>query len=89
MAELLNRISDVILNPVIYLLFAVALIVFIWGIFQMINGAASEEARSTGRRNIMWGIIGMLIMVSVYGILNIVLSTFGITGADVPGGIIR
>lgn len=89
MAELLNRISDVILNPVIYLLFAVALIVFIWGIFQMVSAAASEEARITGRRNIMWGIIGMLIMVSVYGILNVVLGTFGITGADVPGGIIQ
>lgn len=83
MLELLNRINEVILNPIIYLLFAVALLVFLWGIFQMINGAASDEARSKGRQNIMWGIIGMLIMVSVYGILNIVLNTFGITG--IPG----
>ncbi|MEK7185721.1 MAG: hypothetical protein AAB726_03795 [Patescibacteria group bacterium] len=83
MLELLNRISEVILNPIIYLLFAIALLVFLWGIFQMISGAASDEARSKGRLNIMWGIIGMLIMVSVYGILDVILNTFGITGT--PG----
>lgn len=83
MFALLNSINEVILNPIIYLLFAVALVVFLWGIFQMIRGAASEDARSDGRRNIMWGIIGMLIMVSVYGILDVILNTFGITGT--PG----
>jgi len=83
MAEILNKINEVILNPIIYLMFAIALVVFFWGIFQMISGAASDDARSKGRQNIMWGIIGMLIMVSVYGVLAVVLGTFGITGT--PG----
>lgn len=83
MLELLNKINEVVLNPIIYLMFAVALVYFLWGIFQMISGAASDEARSKGRQNIMWGIIGMLIMVCVYGILAVVTGTFGIT--DTPG----
>jgi len=83
MAELLNRINEYILNPVIYLLFAIALLVFLWGIFIMISRASSEEARSVGRKNMLWGIIGMIIMVAVYGIINIIIGTFGITGT--PG----
>lgn len=80
---LLNKISDVILNPLIILLFAIAFLYFLWGIFQMVSSAGSEDAREIGRKNMFWGIIGMFIMVSVYGILNIVLSTFGIN--NVPG----
>lgn len=82
-APTLNKISDVILNPLIVLMFAVAFLYFLWGIFQMIVSAGSDDARSTGRRNMMYGIIGMFIMVSVYGILKIVLDTFGIP--PVPG----
>lgn len=80
---LLNKISDVILNPLIILMFAIAFLYFLWGIFQMIRDAASDDGRSLGRQNIMWGIVGMFIMVSVYGILKIVLATFGID--NVPG----
>lgn len=82
-APLLNKISDVILNPLIFLMFAVAFLYFLWGIFQMINSAGSEDARATGRKNMMYGIIGIFIMVSVYGILKIVLSTFGVTAPGI------
>ena len=78
----LNGVNQFILNPLIVLLFFIALIVFLWGLFRFISNAASEEARETGKRNIMWGIIGMFIMIAVYGIIKIILGTFGITGGD-------
>lgn len=86
--DLLNGINQFILNPLIGLLFFVALFVFLWGIFKFIGNAASEEARETGKRNMMWGIIGMFIMIAVYGIIRLVLGTFGITGpgsSNIPG----
>lgn len=75
----LYKINDVILNPLIILLFVVATLVFFVGIFQMIANSESEEARDKGRKNIMYGLIGMFIMISVYGIVRLVMSTFGIT----------
>ncbi len=75
---LLNRIIDVILDPIIFLLFVVAFLYFLWGIFLMIKDADSNKARADGRSHIMWGIVGMFIMVSAYGIIKIVLNTFGI-----------
>jgi type VI protein secretion system component VasK len=76
--SLLDRINEFILNPVIVLMFAVALIVFFWGLVEFIAKAGNEEGRSIGKRNMMWGIVGIFIMVAVYGIIKLILSTFGI-----------
>jgi hypothetical protein len=76
--ELINAINEHILNPLIALLFAVALLVFIWGMAQYIFQADSEEGRITGRRKMIWGVIGMFIMFSVWGIMWIIVNTFPI-----------
>lgn len=75
----LSRLIDNILQPIVYLLFAVAFLVFFWGIFQMIRGADSEEAVSKGKQHILWGVIGLVIMFGALGIIEIVKGTFGIT----------
>lgn len=76
--NLLGRINEYIINPIILLAFAVALLVFFWGIVEFIYHAESSDGRETGRRNIVWGIVGMTVMVSVYAIIRLVLNTFGI-----------
>jgi len=73
--QFIIRLADVVLNPLIQLMFAAALIVFLWGVFEFIKGSDSEDARATGKSHIIWGIIGMFIMVSVYGILQILGNT--------------
>ena len=76
--ELLYNINRVILNPLITLAFAVAFLIFFWGIFQFVNSETSEKARVAGKRKIVYGLVGMLVMFSAYGLLNLVLTTFGI-----------
>jgi hypothetical protein len=78
------NIEDIILFPLITLLSAVALVVFIWGIFQYVAGAESDEARATGKRHMLWGIIGLTIMVSAFTLLQVFTRTFGITIFDCP-----
>ena len=55
---------------------------FIYGIFQFIKNSDSDTERETGRKNMLYGIIGMVIMFSVYGIIKFVLATFGIPEGD-------
>jgi len=74
--DFIDKLTDVLVNPLIALMFAVAAIVFLWGVFEMIKGASDPTARDTGRKHIMWGIVGLAIMSSVYAILNILLNTF-------------
>jgi len=75
---LLYKINAAILNPVIGLMFAVAFAYFFYGIFQFIGKTGSDDGREKGKKNIMYGVIGLFIMVAVYGIINLVLGTFGI-----------
>ena len=77
----LLKINTEILNPIILLLFGAALVLFLWGGFMFIRDAASDEGRETGKRALFWGIVGMVIMVSVYGILRLAVNTFGV---DLP-----
>lgn len=73
----LARLNDAILYPLITLMLAIALVVFLWGCFDFIRGASEPSVRTQGRKHILWGIIGMLVMVSAYSILTIAAGTFG------------
>ncbi len=77
--NLLELIEDNILFPLIALLTAIALLYFLWGLFQYVLNAESDEARSTGKKHMLYGIIGFVIMVSAYAIIEIATWTFGIT----------
>ncbi len=77
---LLNKISEVIINPIIFLLFAAGFVVFIWGLVQFVARLDNEEARATGGKHMLWGIIGMVIMVGVVGIVNIIQNTIQAIG---------
>lgn len=57
-------------------LIAIAFIVFLYGIYKFfILGATEEGVKGEGRRFAMWGIIGFVIILSVWGIVNIVKDT--------------
>ncbi len=81
---LLGKIATYIINPVIVFGFAIATVVFFWGVVRLIWGADGgdlEKKKST----VFYGIVGMFVMFSVYGILRLVLSTFGITYSGLLG----
>lgn len=64
-------------NVLVPLVFAVAFVVFIWGVFQyFIAGGADEEKRESGKSLMLWGIIGFFVMASVWGLVNILRGTF-------------
>lgn len=69
-----------ILVPV---LMALALIVFLWGVYKyFILGADNDTERETGRQFVFWGLIGFVIILSVWGLVAIVGNTLGLS----PGG---
>ena len=71
--------------PVVILLLTIALIVFLYGCFEYVLNASNDEKRAEGQRHILFGFIGMLVMISAYAILQISAATFGIGTPD-PGG---
>ena len=70
-AKLISNIKDYILNPIIGFMFAVAVVMFIYGIVEYIWSADNEDKVAVGKTHMIYGIIGMFVMIGVYGILNI------------------
>jgi hypothetical protein len=75
----LARIENAILFPLMSLMMAAALLVFIWGGFQFIVNADDEGGRDTGKKHMLYGIIGMFVMVSAFALLKLAASIFNIT----------
>ena len=73
--DIITKIEANVVNPVLVLLFAVALLVFIWGVFNYIVHADDPTKRAEGGKGIIYGFIGMFIMFSVFGIINLIAST--------------
>jgi Na+/H+ antiporter NhaD/arsenite permease-like protein len=74
----LTKINEAILFPLITLMMAIALLIFLYGAFEYVKGAANDGDRETGRRHLLYGIIGMLVMLSAFTILTIAAATFGL-----------
>lgn len=72
---LLKNILSNIVNPFVTLLVAVAVIYFLWGVFQFVKNADSSDEREKGGRHMMWGAIGLFIMSTTYGIINLIIHT--------------
>ena len=70
-AKLISNIKVYILNPIIGFMFAVAVVMFIYGIVEYIWSADNEDKVAVGKKHMIWGIIGIFVMIGVYGILNI------------------
>lgn len=72
------KVNTIILFPLIALLSAIALLVFIYGCAIYILNAESDTAREEGKKHITYGIIGLVVMLSAYALLNIAAGTFGL-----------
>ena len=61
------------------LLFALATILFLWGVTEFIINRDNEEEREKGKRHMIWGLTGLVIMFVANGIIwlliNFVAST--------------
>ncbi len=64
-------------------IFAIALLVFIWGMFNtFILGGSDEGKQEKGKQLMVYAIAGFILMVSILGIVNLISSSLGFTGAN-------
>ncbi len=73
---ILCRIQQ-ILNSVVPVLIALGVVYFIWGVVSYMIGG-DEEAKKKGRDKIIYGIIGLAVIIAVWGLVKILTNTFGV-----------
>ncbi|MEK7607362.1 MAG: hypothetical protein AAB484_00315 [Patescibacteria group bacterium] len=75
-----------ILDAALPLIIAIAVVWFIWGIFMYVV-AIDDEKKKAAKDKIIYGIVGLFIMISVWGLVNILVRTFGLSNTG-PGTIV-
>lgn len=74
--ELINFLVFDLLNPIIFLLGSIAFLVFFWGVARYIFSAGNDDAKEYGRNIMLYGIIALFMLVSLWGLAQIVKNTF-------------
>lgn len=67
-----------LLDTATKLILAAAVVFFLWNVFKFVMAAGDEEARAKGQQGIIYGIIGIAVMVSVYGLVTFLTSSTGL-----------
>ncbi len=66
-----------ILDTALPLLIAAAVVWFVYGLFQLFL-AADDEKKEKAKNTVIWGVIALFVMVSVWGLVNILVGTFNL-----------
>lgn len=80
-----NGIISLINGVLVPLLLGVAFIVFLYGLYKyFIWNNDSETEKMEGRKFAMWGIVGFVVIFSVWGLVNLVKGAFLFTNTGTP-----
>jgi uncharacterized membrane protein YidH (DUF202 family) len=85
-----ENIGDVVyslngaLGYIVPIIIGFALIAFLWGILKYLVSGSDEKQREESKMFMLWGIIGLAVMVSVWGLVSILANLFGM---HIPSGI--
>ncbi len=82
LAQIICNIQE-LLNSLIPLLLALGMVYFVWGVVSYVI-ADGEEAKKQGRDRMIYGIIGFAVILSVWGLVRVVVDTFGLSSAAAP-----
>jgi hypothetical protein len=80
-SDLVSKFSQYVINPAILIVFSFGFFLFIWGLVVFLWSLGEGGESGTGKQHMLWGIVGMLVMVSVWGIIGLIENTFGIGNA--------
>ncbi len=79
-----------LLNGLLPILIALAVVIFLWGVLKYIRASDNPEQRTEGRELMVYGIVAIFVMVSLWGLVNIIIDVFfdasdlTISGGNVP-----
>jgi len=83
---LIDNIGDWI-GTLIPITVSLALLFFFWGMVMFIRNSGDSTAREEGKQKMIWGIVALFVMMSVWGLVAFLGNTLGIgnpTNNSVP-----
>lgn len=69
-----------LVNKIVPVLFAAAVAFFLWGVAQTMLKSGDAEGLKEGRKKMVFGLIALFVLIGLWGIMSLVLSTFSFSG---------
>ena len=82
----IDKIVENIFDPAVLLVFSLGFMIFVWGLVEFIANPADTTKKETGQKHMLWGIVGMFIMIAVGGIIALIDDTFDLRLRDARAG---
>lgn len=73
--SLVEGIAGGLASSVIRVIFGLAIVYFLWGVLQYTLYPDDENKKEKGKSVMLWGIIGLTVMFSVYGLIRVLINT--------------
>lgn len=73
-----------LLSTAVVLLLAAAVVFFLWNVFKYVMSAGDGEAKAEANKGIIYGLVGIFIMASVYGLVNFISGSLGLNTTPIP-----
>ena len=75
-SSLVRLVTNTILDPIVVLIMALAVVYFLIGVFKYLRSAGDETERKNGTVMMTYGIVALFVMVSFWGLVNVLEKTF-------------
>jgi hypothetical protein len=83
----LTDIINIFINiglAIIPFLGAVAFLVFVWGVVRFIKSAGNEQEIKDSKNILIWGVIGLFVLITIWGIIYFLQGEFGFRTGNIP-----
>ena len=80
--KIISQITDTI-ELLLQLAMTAAILVFVYGIVKLIAAAGNPQKITQAKGILWWGVIGIFVMASMMGIVEMIQIYFGVTGGNV------
>lgn len=76
-SSLIDYIEGFFVTVIFRIIFGLALFFFLWNVYQFIKNAGNPEERKKRRAAMLWSIVALAAMFSVWALVSIVTGSFG------------
>lgn len=74
---ILQKIGEEIFAPLYQFVVVIAVLYFLFGVGKFVYDMRNPTEKNTGKQHLLWGLVGLFIILSVGGILKLFESVFG------------
>jgi hypothetical protein len=82
--DILDYATCIVARSIVPTVFFLAVAIFVWGVVQYWINAEDEAKREQGKKLMIWGLIAVTVILSIWGLVNILGGTFHLENAAPP-----